>query len=537
MTPSNVEISMGRRTPLIARIADISQVVLIIGASLYLLAYLLIALIRISYPFELEFMEGGCVVQVQRILDHYPLYIKPSLNFIPFGYTPLYFYVSSLFAHIIGNGFFPLRLVSFLSSIGCFAFIFMIVHRRTSSLYASFISSFLFAATFRIAGAWFDIARPDSLFLFLLLAGIYLFDSPRLLTRSFVAPVVVFLSFYTKQTALPVAVCLSLAALLTEKRHERFWFLACFSLLIVGSFGIMNMVTAGWYKYYVFDIPKNHLILKYTIIKFWSIDVSHLSIALCVCLISFLRVSFITDSKSDRVIRDSLILGGLFLASFLSRIQSGGYSNVLMPVYAGIAIYFGIGMSLSLKAIAGADNIRISLILVTALQFVSLLYLPAQQIPSLMHREQGEKLQKLILSFKNEVYLSDHPWYTGYLNKPVQAQDMAVRDILRWSGDEQWKQILEHEMAAAVEEERYEAIIVDFKNFSLRPSNFDAHYKLVESNLCEDAFQPLTGWDRMPRYLYVRRTVQSGNRGYSPPAPAPPSMRVRTGRFTESTGP
>ena len=489
--------------------ANIGQTLLIIGASFYLLVYLVIALTRLSYPFELEWMEGGSVVHVQRILDGQSLYVTPSLNFIPFMYSPLYFHVSSLFAHVTGNGFLPLRLVSLLSSLGCFAFIFMIVHRRTASLYASFIASCLFVATFRISGSWFDIARVDSLFLFLLLAGIYTFDSPRVPVRSLASPALLFLSFFTKQTALIVAVCLSAAVLVTRKRSERFWFPLSFSLLMAGSFAIMNTLTAGWYKYYVVDLPTQHDIVNSLLVRFWTNDVAqHLAIALCVCVIPFLSIGAARNSRSDRIIQDISILGSLFLASYLSRIHSGGHSNVLMPIYAGIAIYFGIGLALSLKAIGGDGSIKTVLILATALQFVNLHYSPRQEIPSPMDRQQGKKLQQLISSFKGEVYLSDHPWYSANLNKPSQAQDMAVRDILRASGSGQWKQILGQDMATAVAEKRYEAFIVDFKEFVLRVPDFETHYELVESNLSGSAFHPVTGWDRRPTYLYVRRNVQ-----------------------------
>lgn len=500
---------MNKRTVSLNSLANVGQALLIIGASLYLVVYLVIAMTRLSYPFELEWMEGGSVVHVQRLLDGQSLYVAPSLNFIPFIYSPLYFHVSSLFAHVTGNGFLPLRLVSFLSSIGCFILISMIVHRRTSSLYASFIASCLFAATFRISGSWFDIGRVDMLFLFLLLAGIYTFDSPRVLTRSLASPTLLFLSFFTKQTALIVAVCLSGAVLFTRKRSEGYWFPLSFSLLLAGSFVLMNTLTAGWYKYYVFDLIGKHDILPIQLVGFWTNDVAqHLSIALCVCVIPFLSFGATTNSRSDRIIRDIAILSSLFMASYLSRIHSGGYSNVLMPVYAGIAIYFGIGLALSLKAMGGDGNTKTILVLATALQFINLIYPPKLQIPSSMDRWQGEKLQQLISSFKGEVYVSDHPWYSGNLNKPTQAQDMAVRDILRASGPGQWKQVLTQDMATRVAEKRYEAFIVDFKEFALRVPDFETHYELVDSNLSGSAFHPVTGWDRRPTYLYVRRTVQ-----------------------------
>jgi len=279
---------------------------------------------------------------------------------------------------------------------------------------------------------------------------------------------------------------------------------------MVGSLVVMNMLTDGWYKYYVFDLPQHNVILP-LLVGFGTRDiVQPLAIALCVCVIPFTSIGTAAGSRAERVIEDILILGGLFIASCLPRVNVGGYNNVLMPAYAGIAIYFGIGLALSLKAAGRDDNIKTMIILATALQFVSLSYSFRQHIPSPLDRQQGEKLQQLISSFEGEVYLSDHPWYLGSLNKPTQAHDMAIRDILVAPGSWQWKQALAQDMATAIAEKRYEAFIVDFREFVLRVPDFEDHYELAEADLSGGAFHPVTGWDRRPNYLYVRRTVPKG---------------------------
>ncbi|MCB0190798.1 MAG: glycosyltransferase family 39 protein [Anaerolineae bacterium] len=491
------------------RFAIIGQTLLFISASYYLVIYLVLALIRLSYPFELEWMEGGSVVQVQRILDGQSLYVSPSLDFVPFIYPPLYFYISSLFAQVTENGFFPLRLVSLLSSLGCLVVLYMIVYRRTSSFYASFVASCLFAATFRISGAWFDIARVDSLFLFLLLAGIYAFDAPGVFARSFVAAMLLFLSFFTKQAALATAACLLAAALFTHRHTERFLFPLSFGFLMLASFLMMNASTAGWYQYYVFDLPAQHNVATFMLIEFWTHDVAQpLPIALCISLVPFFGFDT-TKSKPNSLIRDVFILGGLLLASYLSRLHAGAYTNVLMPAYAGLSIYFGIGLHRLLKITGQLSYLKIIVIMVVAFQFYGLFYPPEQQIPSQRDKQQGQQLEDLILSFEGEVYLSDHPWYLGNLNKPTQAQYMAVIDIFRASDSEQWKQTLIQELTTAVVENRYEAFIIDSKEFVMQAPDFENYYELVESNLSRNAFHLVTGANRRPTYLYVRRTVQS----------------------------
>src|SRR5690242_13004900 len=72
---------------------------------------------RISFPYELHWMEGGSVDHVRRILAGEPLYVPPSIDFVPYTYTPWYFYLSAFVSRIIGIGFIPLRLVSIVACI------------------------------------------------------------------------------------------------------------------------------------------------------------------------------------------------------------------------------------------------------------------------------------------------------------------------------------------------------------------------------------------------------------------------------------
>ena len=487
------------------RVLERAGVVLLgAGACLYLLVYLVVALQRLTYPFELEWMEGGVVGHVQRILDGQAIYAQPSLSFVANLYAPLYFYVSALVALVLGNGFLPLRLVSFVASLGSFAFIFLIVRRRTSAQFPAFLAACLFAATFRIAGAWFDIARVDSLYLLFLLAGLYAFDSPAVLLRSLAAPLLLFLSAFTKQPALIVAIGLSVVALLTRKGFERLAFPLVFGVLFAGSFLVMNALTAGWYQYYVFEMPSQHSIESAYLLGFWTRDIlQQVGIALGFCLVAA------WSGRRQRIVADVCILGSLFLVSYLSRIHSGGYNNVLMAVYAAIAIYFGIGLNALLDAALKGDGrasaVTLTLLGAAMLQFLLLFYWPPLQVPSRADRAQGERILQRVARIQGEVYWSDHPWYLRMIGKPTQAQDMAIIDVLRAPGSGQWKQLLERDMARAIAEGRYEAFVVDFEEFSLRVPDFDARYELADANLSGSFFRMVTGYDRHPRYLYVRR--------------------------------
>ena len=93
-------------------------------------AYVGIALARLGYPGHLEILEGNSLVEMHRILAGQQLYPPPSAGYVPDGYTPLYFAVSAAAASVLGQSYLPLRLVSLVASLACFAILGRLVHAR-----------------------------------------------------------------------------------------------------------------------------------------------------------------------------------------------------------------------------------------------------------------------------------------------------------------------------------------------------------------------------------------------------------------------
>ena len=119
-------------------------------------------------------MEGGMVDHVARIRHGQPLYVAQVLEFTPYIYPPLYFYMSAAASTLCGIGFFCLRFVSFLSSLLSFALIFLLVWKKTGNSLAALAATGLFAATFEIIQRfWFDVA-PRRFVVLVLLPGVHL---------------------------------------------------------------------------------------------------------------------------------------------------------------------------------------------------------------------------------------------------------------------------------------------------------------------------------------------------------------------------
>ncbi len=139
---------------------------------------------------------------MHRILAGQPLYTAPTVGYVPDGYPPLYFAVSAAAARVLGVSYLPLRLVSLVSSLACFALLARLVQRETGSIAAGTGAAGVFAATYFATDTWFDVGRVDSLFLALSIGGLYAARWMRGTRGAIAAGVLLAAAALTKQTGL-----------------------------------------------------------------------------------------------------------------------------------------------------------------------------------------------------------------------------------------------------------------------------------------------------------------------------------------------
>ena len=462
----------------------------------YLGAYLYIALSRITYPFEIEWMEGGSVDHVRRILLGQPLYVEPSLDFVPYIYTPFYYYVSAFFSKIFGLGFFSLRLVSLLSSLGIIGILYRIVFLETNDHSSSFIASGLFAATFRLSGAWMDICRVDSFFLFLFLLGFYFLFYRKKLSDTAIGTVLIFLSFLTKQSALMMALPLPFA-LLTHSKKKSGLFILLLLTLIGSSTLLMDQLSQGWYSYYVFKLPKLHAWVPETYINYWKYDLGGTFLLASVIGLA----GFLFGNSEDRSWKDHLHLKALFLgalgASWFSRLHSGGYDNVLIPAYFAITL---------LACCFDSRSFRLKSILniFLLIQFLLLYYPIKKQIPTQADVSAGYAFIEQIKNLpEKDVYIPFHPYFSILAGKEkAGAQLMAINDILRVS-DHPEKIKFYQSIRRDLFNHTRQTIVLDNDWF---PQELDQnYYRGNELFMGSSRFLPLTGAMTRPRWIYRLR--------------------------------
>jgi hypothetical protein len=403
----------------------------LLAAIIHFIFVLFVVLSRINYRYELEWMEGASLVQAYRIFNGQPLYLRPSLEYIPLIYPPLYFYVAAVLAKIIGFSFLPLRIISFASTLGCFIVIFCAVRDKTNSILIGIVASGAFAASFRLGGAWFDIARIDMLFTFLCLASLY-FLGKQTTQNSLIAGVLLSLAFLTKQTALPIFVVLTLSTLILF-RKQTIPFVGSFTILTLLTYFILNTLTNGWYKYYILTLPGGSQVIGWlsTFNVLW-VDFGVEAVILIICLFPlFLSIHKIIDDKLHLYYYFASI--GFIATSILARINHGAYDNTLLPAYTCLAILFGMGIGwliLNFEYKHINKNLFQSVLWVAIIiQFIALSYNPFKQIPTQADRRAGDTLVSEIQSVPGDVLIPYHNYLGLFAGKKVYFHFVAFDDV------------------------------------------------------------------------------------------------------------
>ncbi|MCB9473605.1 MAG: hypothetical protein H6678_07330 [Candidatus Delongbacteria bacterium] len=489
-------------------------------AGIFILCALAIAITRSAWPAELEWMEGGSLAQVQRLQTGQELYTAPTVEFTPFLYTPLYFEIAAWLPVNPSSPFLPMRVLSTVAWLISLGLIAQLVFRRTASGWWSVVGAGLYAACFELGGAWFDLARVDSLALMFLLAA-WMALEPRSDGQAtpwwshLLGALFCLAAFLTKQSALVVLLPMVLYTLLFGRGLRRWLFpglsLVGLSLLVVW----LNHVSSGWFNYYVFELPAGHGIELSALAGFWRFDlVGPLPIlALAVC---FLAVQWLYARRDRELVWLLALALGFVGSAWLGRLHSGGYLNVLLPAFAFLAVWGVRSLHLLLEPAfddpwtafrvlpsEGSENLRHSLVLLACLlQLALLVYDPTDHIPRQADLQATRKLQSWIAAQPGEVWVPAHAWLASTAGKPTAAHEMALLDVLRGpQGDA--RRSLERALKRDLENGRWSAVILDrpwleeFLQPGYRPGPppYDT----------PDLGWPLTGMRTRPQEIWLRK--------------------------------
>jgi hypothetical protein len=460
--------------------------------ALYLVAFYVQAFIRLGWPFEIEWMEGGMLTHAARVLDGEAIYAKPSADFVPFFYTPLYPLLLAGLSRIgealgLGGLGFPMaRAVSLLATTGIFAFLFQVGRREAGRRYGV-LAVGLYAALFRTNGAFYDLARPDSMFLALLCLGIYLVYYKRTWPWVLVAALVFVVGYFTKQLVSVFAVACTLYLLWRDWRH---------GLLFAGTVFVLGALatayathaTDGWFWTFIFEGHQGHLFYwKNILMEYWR-DVLFLAplllllpllwfgykvpvAALSVFLVAhwsyayvfrartldyvphmYYRELFYEDPRWAILIPPAVIFAmlaayrarnpgratpthGFWLWLFVAGVGASGlnhstqwaYSNCFMP----LSIFASILIACGARDLIEGGSARWSALIPGAIvvQLVALAYSPVDQVPGEADWEALDTLNARLDRVEGPVFFPAHPFAAWQRDGKVHIHQMGITDV------------------------------------------------------------------------------------------------------------
>jgi hypothetical protein len=223
---------------------------------------------RAAFPLDLEWMEGGVLLHAQRIAQGKGIYVEPTLDFIPFLYTPLYPALLALLSFVLPLGYLLGRLVS----IAAFTIALALVvatslgesrdrRGRVLAALAGLGGAGAIAASFAFTGYFYDLVRADSLLLVLEALALWLALRGQGGKSAALAGLLIALGFFAKQTASIMGVGLGLGLLAANFRRGLVYGLTAAATLAAGI-GLLVKTSGGWFWTYIFKLHQSHAFRK-----------------------------------------------------------------------------------------------------------------------------------------------------------------------------------------------------------------------------------------------------------------------------------
>ena len=409
---------------------------------------------RVFYPFDLEWMEGGLLHHALRIATGQGIYVPPSIDFIPYLYTPLYPGLLALLSSFGELGYALGRGVSIAATAGTLGVMAaavaneLEVRDRTWGWLGGSAAGGFFAATYPWVEGWYDIVRADSLFLLMILCGLYGLRTwakapgQAGLAKVAAAAALLALSFFCKQTGvLYVAGGGVLLAVVNWRRIPVY--VGVTGSLGLGGTWLLNHASDGWFWTYVFEVHQAHDFSRERFIASFGHMLGRFPAMTAVSLGALTAVAFARKKTgalptSSRPLllwtplwALSLVVGALGWATEFA------HFNAFIPAMASGAIAAGTALpalASSLRDLWPAAERRALLLpglaaAVLAANLLAALWSPARFIPSGADARRGDALVAHIRSVPGEVFIPYHPWYAHLAGKRLHTHFMGIRDV------------------------------------------------------------------------------------------------------------
>jgi hypothetical protein len=482
---------------------------------------------RVAYPYDLEWMEGGMLVHAWRLMHGETIYPPPSVDFIPYLYTPGYPALLAGLGKVFGLDY-PLgRAVSVVSLLGILFLaaraVWRVGEERGPALVGSAVAVGFIAATYPWVEGWHDLVRADTLFLAIALGGLYLLErGARDWRRVAVASSLLAVSFFFKQTGVLLVAAGGVALAMLNWRALPIY------VAVAGAIGgggtyLLNRLTGGWFWLYIFQVHQQH---DTNMPRFWKsfanifgkfpLLTATIAIASIVVAVAAARGCFRPAAKSFLYWSWMFVCG--VVVGALGWATQWAHFNAYIP-----AMTFGaIAAGAALPALAAAfGDARASLVAAAALaaQLVLAWWSPRPLLPCAEDRAAGDRLVARIAAIPGDVFVPSHPFYAVMAGKPAHTHRMGILDMTYQAAGKKPLPPRAREvegLAESLRGARFAAVIVDDKMAGYELPGLADGYRIGEKLPPDERPRVVSGAETVPFTVWVPKQ----------PAVPPPGARV-----------
>ncbi|MBL8900030.1 MAG: glycosyltransferase family 39 protein [Planctomycetes bacterium] len=392
------------------------------------LGWLVVLVLRVGYPFHLEWLESHVFCQALRFAQGFPLYEDPARGLPAHPYGPLYYLVCGGLLRVLEPSLLACRIVSQLATIGVAATAWALARKSGASARSAWLAPLAWLAFFPACGAWYDLARVDLLGLALWFAGVLCVRDAEQNDRRWWSAIALFsLAALAKQSCLPLACWSWVVRSRAREWRSSLLGAAATAFVTLGIYFLIDRALDGRLFYYAWQLPGSH-----------PQDWAHAALLFCLPALPLalvgVAVALVIRGRREELALLFHWIGAALLCSWTITKQ-GAFLNHYLPLAALAAVLVPLGvdalreveLARVRRAMAGSVLLLAAVLSLGASSF-------REQVPTEADRAAGEQWLAWLRKSEVEVRLPAFTYLPVLAGRPVRVHEMAAVEVLDdWS--------------------------------------------------------------------------------------------------------